>query len=130
MLYNHNEYPPGTQICFECGKPFKTVHELMRHRKADHKVQLCKDFLKGNCGYSMEDCYYSHANKAHLRPALSVENESVQNKPQSQGFWEAPSNLAPPPDWPQVGAQGPTWSEWIVMRQTLNKLNQMVAKFL
>ena len=30
--YNHNEYPPGTQICYECGDTFKTLHELMRHR--------------------------------------------------------------------------------------------------
>ena len=128
--YNHKEYPPGTQICFECGKTFKTVHDLMRHRKSAHKVQLCKEFLKGSCGYSQQDCYYTHANQACPEPAQIVENNSAQNEPQPQGFWKAPSNLAPPSSSTQASSQGPTQAEWIVMKQTLSHLNQMMAKFL
>ena len=29
--YNHKEYPEGHQVCYECGKSFKTMHELMKH---------------------------------------------------------------------------------------------------
>ena len=127
--YNHKEYPPGTQICYECGSTFKTAHELMRHRKATHKVQLCKLFLKGNCGYSEADCYYTHKNQAQTRSVLIVENKLDQTEPQPQGFWEAPSNLAPPSGGLQPAKQGPTQSEWIQLKQTLDHINKMVAKF-
>ena len=53
--WNHKTYPEGNQVCYECGENFKTMHELVRHRKAVHKVSICKDFFSKNCGYSSED---------------------------------------------------------------------------
>ena len=128
--YNHNEYPPGTQVCYECGKTFKTIHELMRHRKAAHKVQLCKEFLKGNCGYSQEDCYFTHAKQTCTGPVIIVEKKTEQSKSPTQGFWEAPSNLAPPATNQKLSEQGPTQLEWIQMKQTLNMMNKMMSKFM
>ena len=49
-------------------------------------------------------------------------------KPQIQGFWDPPSNLAPPSKGPEVN-QGPTQSEWIQMKNMLMYLNQMMTKF-
>ena len=128
--YNHQEYPPGTQICYECGKTLKTTNDLMRHRKKTHKVELCKSFLKGNCGFSAEDCYYTHGKQALAEPVLIVENKPTNTVPQAQGFWEAPSNLAPPSGGLQLMQHGPTQSEWIQLKQTLSQINLMMKKFL
>ena len=128
--YNHKEYPPGTQICYECGKTFKTIHQLMKHRKAEHKVQLCKEFLKGNCGYSQEDCYFAHAKQASTGPVIIVEKKTQHSKSQPEGFWDAPSNLAPPATNQKPSEQGPTQLEWIQMKQTLHMMNKMMSKFM
>jgi hypothetical protein len=131
--YDHTEHPEGTQVCYECGKTFKTLHELMKHRKADHRVRLCKEFLKGNCGFSAEDCYNSHAKQSQHTPAPNVANKSKQSLSKPQGFWDHPSNLAPPAQ-AQVqtlrNPNGPTHSEWTRMKEQINQLNQMMQKFL
>ena len=101
----------------------------MRHRKAVHKVPICKDFLNKNCGYSGEDCYYTHTVETGLEASHSNKaQEPGQPKPQIQGFWDPPSNLAPPSKGPEVN-QGPTQSEWIQMKNMLLYLNQMMTKF-
>ena len=102
----------------------------MRHRKSTHKVELCKMFLKGDCGYSSEDCYYTHGKRAQTGPVLIVDNKMDPTVLKTQGFWEAPSNLAPPSGLLHPIRQGPTQSEWIQLKQTLNQINQMMAKFL
>ena len=94
--YNHKEYPERRQVCFECGKNFKTVHDLMRHRKADHMVPICKDFLANSCGYSTSNCYYTHNKHPHPQIPVKKSQESTQADPQIQGFWEEHSNMAPP----------------------------------
>ena len=80
--YNHNEYAPGTQICFECGDTFKTVHDLMKHRKAAHKVQLCKEFLKGNCGYSQHKLWKTSRLRIYLN--LRVFGKPLKTLPHPQ----------------------------------------------
>ena len=127
--WNHKVYPEGNQVCFECGNDYKTMHELMRHRKASHKVPMCKDNMRNDCGYSSEDCYYTHSVQTLLKrsPARKA-HEPNQTKPQAQGFWDPPSNLAPPSQGPGVD-QGPTQSEWIQMKNMLIHLNQLMTKF-
>ena len=127
--YDHTEHPEGTQVCYECGKTFKTLHELMKHRKAEHRARLCKEFLKGNCGFSSEDCFNSHAKGTPPTPVLTVvkKPEPVQSK--TPDFWDHPSKLAPPAQ--TMGKpNGPTPAEWTQMKETLNQLNQMMQNFL
>ena len=62
--FNHQEYPEGSQVCYECGNNFKSIYELMKHRKLSHDVVLCKQFLKQSCEYSSEDCYFPHTKKS------------------------------------------------------------------
>ena len=126
--YNHKEYPKGHQVCFECGLDFKTIHDMMRHRKSVHKVVLCKMFLKKKCDYSSEDCYFTHTLNAPSTPVISAENKPDQAQAQLQGFWDTQSNLAPPSRDP-TNLLHPTQSEWIQMKNTLLHLNQMMARF-
>ena len=118
--YNHREYPVGHQVCFECGKSFKTMHELMRHRKSSHIVPLCKLFQKNSCGFSTDDCYNTH-NKAS-EPVKNVANNTIE------GFWEGPKNTAPPLTEPS-SQKGPTQAEWLQMKQALMQINKMMQKF-
>ena len=126
--YNHKEYPEGHQVCFECGKSFKTVHDLMRHRKSDHEVPVCKEFLANRCDFSASDCYYTHNKHPHPINPVTKFQKKPHSEPQVQGFWEIPSNLAPPSKGPKV-LEGPTQAEWISMKNMLTKLNQMVSRF-
>ena len=129
--YDHTEHPKGTQVCYECGKTFKTLHELMKHRKAVHRVRMCKEFLKGNCGFSSEDCYNSHAKQAQSTPALNVVIESEQAQSKPLGFWDHPSNLAPPAQVQVLkNPNAPTHSEWTQMKEKITQLNQMMQRFL
>ena len=128
--YNHKKYPEGTQVCFECGFTFTTVHDLMKHRKRNHKVPLCKAFLKNNCGFSADDCYHTHAKQPHKEslPAQHEVKKTSFPSALSAGFWDAPVNLAPPAA-PTIIQQGPNQIEWSQMKEAINQLNQMMARF-
>ena len=90
---------------------------------------VVKDFLNKNCEYSGEDCYYTHTVESGLEPSHSnKEQEPGLAQPQSQGFWDPPSNLAPPSKGPEV-SQGPTQSQWIKMKNMRMHLNQMMTRF-
>ena len=118
--YNHKEYPEGHHVCYECGKSFKTIHELMKHRKSSHVVPMCKQFMKNKCDFPANECYNNHAKpKGH---AKSVENVSTQ------GFWEFLQDTAPPVIDNKI-QKGPTQAEWIQMKQALTQLNTMMQRF-
>ena len=126
--FNHKVYPEGHQVCYECGKSFKTVHELMRHRKATHKAVLCKDYLKGNCGYSSEDCYYTHTSQSQLQDSQGETPSFEQPQSKSQGFWDLPC-LKDPPSKTSSPKNGPSQAEWSQMKTMLGQLNRMVESF-
>ena len=126
--FNHKVYPLGHQVCYECGKSFKTVHELMRHRKATHKAVLCKDFLKGNCDYPGEECYYTHTNQTQSHASQSETQVSKQPPSKTQGFWNLPLIKEPPSKTSSV-QNGPSQSEWTQMKTMLGQLNKMMEAF-
>ena len=47
--------------CNFCENEFKSVPELLKHRKAAHleKVALCHKFVKGNCSFG-NSCFFNH----------------------------------------------------------------------
>ena len=106
-------------MCYECGDHFKTVHELMKHRKKVHTVPVCKNYLKGSCGFSDGDCYYTHNKRTQIK---TPQGETL-------GFWDPPSNMAPP-SRDLRKPMGPTKSDLDQMKNMVMQLNQMVAKFL
>ena len=122
--YNHKEYPEGHQVCYECGNVSKTLHDLMRHRKKEHKVPLCKNFLKNTCQFSEHDCYHMHTKKAQNTSVKIVTNNPNHSVSQGQGFQGVESNLAPPSI-----SEGPTQAEWDQMKLAMNKLNEMMSRF-
>ena len=141
------------RVCYECGNFFKTVHDLMKHRKNTHKVPLCKHFLRKRCEYSSADCYYKHT--ANTQSQTPPKKSQGQGPTHSPGFWDLPSNLAPPSQQPkarqwqeqeqgvqgqgqgqgqeqgqgQGQGQGPTQSELTEMKTMLMQLNKMMDKF-
>ena len=94
----------------------------------DHKVPMCREFLRKSCEFSGKDCYYNHTKS--LQPEVPYEESQEKNltKSQSLGFWDPPSNLAPPSQAP-LTPQGPSQAEWITMKTMLSQLNELVAKF-
>ena len=122
--YNHKEYPEGHQVCYKCGSVSKTLHDLMKHRKKEHKVPLCKNFLKNTCQFSEHDCYHMHTSKAPNTPVQIVGNSPNQSESQDQGFQGVESNLAPPSN-----PKGPTQAEWVQMKLAINKINEMMSRF-
>ena len=86
ILMNHCEKTPGHQpvkhkqrlgqtgvlLCYTCKAEFRIYHDLMSHRKAEHPShKKCRYFLKGECNFSAEECWYLHEGKNN-----SLESES------------------------------------------------------
>ena len=49
--------------CNFCNESFTDIHDLMRHKKAEHvdRVSICRNFMDRNCTYSDEDCWFDHS---------------------------------------------------------------------
>ena len=124
--YNHRKYPDGSQVCYECGNYYKTLHELMKHRKQAHIVPMCKEFMRKHCDFSSEDCYYVHTSNSQPEIPYEELQEPNQSQSESLGFWAPPSNLAPPLS---ASLPGPSQAEWTKMKLMLSELNQLVAQF-
>ena len=76
FLTNHCKLVPGHMLskqrmgqswvmtCYTCKEEFRSYHELMNHRKEEHPShKKCRYFLKGECNFSAEDCWYLHENE-------------------------------------------------------------------
>jgi hypothetical protein len=105
-LINHELIDENTFLCYECGEKFNTLSDLMGHRKETHSMINCTKFLKNNCSFTSDKCWYTHKNDAQENDTENLvdmneqKNEVFENntKAKAPGFWEAPSNRAPPSD--------------------------------
>ena len=86
--------------CFICNKIFKSRAEMMIHRKKNHPkvVRPCDMFLKKNCRFRDDSCWFLHASESDDK----IENEEVdddviieEQKDQSV-FQKLSLNLKPP----------------------------------
>ena len=51
----------GVLECYTCKHEFRNYHDLMNHRKEEHPShKKCRYFIKGECNFSAEDCWYLH----------------------------------------------------------------------
>ena len=82
---------PSNFNCRFCGKPFDEKSELMFHRKAEHPqvVKQCRDFRRGFCDNSEDECWYKHSDSSEFA-------NQVNEPEQSSGFWNV--SKSPPPD--------------------------------
>ena len=77
ILMNHCKKSPGHQPCtqkqrlgqtgvvecYTCKEEFRSYHDLMNHRKKAHpSKKKCRYYLKGECDFSSEECWYIHEN--------------------------------------------------------------------
>ena len=67
----------GVMTCYTCRDEFRSYHELMNHRKEEHPShKKCRYYLKGECNFSAEDCWYLHENedKGNIPSHSNAEN--------------------------------------------------------
>ena len=54
----------GVLECYTCKGEFRSYHNLMKHRKEEHPShKKCRYYLKGECAFSSEECWYLHEDK-------------------------------------------------------------------
>ena len=84
-FFSHEPIPEGEFRCYMCGDNFKTMSEMMIHRKNNHSEDLkpCKKFITNQCRNGSH-CWWPHENQPSI-------------------FWQATENLAPPSQ---------IWSTW------------------
>ena len=78
--------------CFVCGENFSNKREVMKHRKRSHKslIEPCSKFLKRECPFQEEFCWFKHENLEEDKIDENKEDKS------NSGFQEAPKPLKPP----------------------------------
>ena len=78
-----------TQIdCFICGEIFKSIRDIMVHKKTTHKtvVKPCKMFQQNKCRFKSESCWFVHEqeNGKNEKPTEETDDQSVfQRKEQN-----------------------------------------------
>ena len=82
------------QICFKCGEINQGKTEMINHIKEKHERTPFHKFQQSKCGFSSEDCLYSHINKNHGEQAIQV--LPVQPTPDFHNIQQAPA----PPEGP------------------------------
>ena len=123
--FNHQ---PTTDkfICYDCGEEFPHLKNLMAHRKKHHTMNSCEKFLRNECPFTNEACWFNHTNPIDptnediKKNDIFSKDENLSNKEyQPPVFWERPVNLAPP-------ARMPSQASWIKMVSMMKELNQMM----
>ena len=79
-LFNHNQIKDNEFICFQCGKIFTSISDLMNHRKATHKKNMCIRFKNKICDFTNDKCWFSHETEE------SATKENEQKITKSTGF--------------------------------------------
>ena len=84
-----------SKTCYICGKDFKNKNEMMIHRKKEHAsiVKDCEEFIKNQCRYQEDFCWYKHATKETDDEIMEIESNQV--------FQKVSENLKPPIVLPQ-----------------------------
>ena len=58
----------GVVECFTCRSEFRSYHDLMNHRKQQHPShKRCRYYLKGECKFSRDECWYLHEEKGQTQ---------------------------------------------------------------
>ena len=88
-FYSHKTIQPGAIVCFQCGDTFKSKTQLLNHIKSQHGHTKCLKYLKGQCRFNSNSCFYKHV--------LSNETDKTEKaQTYPQVFCPPRENLAPP----------------------------------
>ena len=109
-IYNHNIPKEGEYLCFTCDNKFNSKTNLIQHIKTEHGNEPCRNFLKGQCKYEMNTCFFRHGTLNNItspKPNIQIPRKVHSN------FFQNPlenwPNLTPniprshsaPPEQPQ-----------------------------
>ena len=90
--FYHIKLKPGEQICYKCGKTFKSKKDLINHIKQSHGNKIYHRYLQNKC--TERNCFFSHTILGTFRVPTSPE---IYN---SEDFSSLPAIR------PSVGSQG------------------------
>ena len=120
-------------LCYECGFEYKSLSDLMFHRKAHHNINKCIKFTENNCKFTDESCWYTYNEQHNM---MNKENE--QQETHDEGFWDPPSSREEPTEQPSVfrvpppnpapPLSQPTQANWLKMVSMMNDLNKMMRE--
>ena len=101
-FYQHLVLSDKQCICYICGEIFDDRDSLMYHRKSKHETKTCPSFLKNECQFDENVCWWTHTknnqkynqNYFSSNKILSMDQEKPRTE--TQDFRMIPVNLAPP----------------------------------
>ena len=102
--YSHVPPSEGMHRCYDCGREFSVLEELMLHRKAIHNA-VCRLSLTNQCERDQETCWFNHPPHKNTVPAKYVKSngnpENTANSNQKD-FQENPPVEAPSLAAPEI----------------------------
>ena len=132
-IFNHQEVNKNMFLCYECGFEYKSLSDLMFHRKTHHNVNECIKFNENKCKFTDESCWYTHNEQQNI-----MNKDNKQQDTHKQGFWDPPSSSDPPTVQPSVfqvppanlapPSPQPTQATWLKMVAMMNNLNMMMKE--
>ena len=95
----------------------------MTHRKKHHTMNNCSKYIRNECLFTKEACWYNHDDKnkheqAHESHVGAEDNNPSKGASQPPVFWERPASPVPPII--------PTQATWVKMMSMMTELNQMM----
>ena len=69
----------GVMECYTCKGEFRSYHDLMNQRKEENPShKKCRYFLKGECHFSSDECWYLHENKHEEISGVEDTQDNIQ----------------------------------------------------
>ena len=105
--FSHVQPSEGMYRCYDCGREFPALEELMLHRKSIHNA-VCRLSLTDECERNQDTCWFNHPPHHKAVSAQSVVNKETtqsntkKNTAQSLIFQESPPVEAPDLASPQM----------------------------
>ena len=98
---NHVHMNNPEQInCYICSDTYKTIEDLMKHRKKAHPniIKRCNKFNDNKCVYRSDTCWFRHEKDEEVNKRVEEDEDMVSeegNKCDSD-FQQAPTKKKPP----------------------------------
>ena len=103
--FSHVQPSESMHRCYDCGREFPALEELMLHRKSIHNA-VCRLSLTDECERNQETCWFNHPpHKAvTAKQVANTEGDKINTKKNTvqnvenvnhQGFQEAPPSETP-----------------------------------
>ena len=84
--FSHVPPSEGMHRCYDCGREFMVLEELMLHRKAIHNA-VCRLSLTNQCERDQETCWFNHPPHKNTVAAQGVENSVIPKQSSNKTWW-------------------------------------------